>query len=176
MYFLKYIGCDFKCDLRMNCCFHESEKTKLEIKLLVRRGLSPNMGPESCLKGFILQTVIIEKRDLTGWVRELFFRCIASISTILLSCWWSWSIASEAFSLGQESTWHVSVTSGSSLLATGRCCQSVMSGLKLGRAHCLNGTEEATRGFTFEVINRIGNVEVRIRRDDSVVKMNCRTN
>ena len=66
MYFLKYIGCDFKCDLRMNCCFHELEKTKLEIKLLVRRGLSPNMGPESCLKGFILQTVIIEKRDLTG--------------------------------------------------------------------------------------------------------------
>ena len=64
MYFLKYIGCDFKCDLRMNCCFHEWEKTKLEIKLLVRRGLSPNMGPESCLKGFILQTVIIEKRDL----------------------------------------------------------------------------------------------------------------
>ena len=48
----------------MNCCFHEWEKTKLEIKLLVRRGLSPNMGPESCLKGFILQTVIIEKRDL----------------------------------------------------------------------------------------------------------------
>ena len=137
MYFLKYIGCDFKCDLRMNCCFHESEKTKLEIKLLVRRGLSPNMGPESCLKGFILQTVIIEKRDLTGWVRGLFFRCIASISTILLSCWWSLNIALEAFSLGQESTWHVSVTGGSSLLATGRCCQSVMSGLKLGRAHCL---------------------------------------
>ena len=42
--FLKCIGCDFKCDLRMNCCFHESEKTKSEIKLLVRRGLSPNMG------------------------------------------------------------------------------------------------------------------------------------
>ena len=81
--------------------------------------------------------VIIEKRDLTGWVRELFFRCIASISTILLSCWWSWSIALEAFFLGQESTWHVPVTGGSSLLATGRCCQSVMSGLKLGRAHCL---------------------------------------
>ena len=77
------------------------------------------------------------KRETWGWVRELFFRCIASISTILLSCWWSLSIASEAFSLGQESTWHVSVTSGSSLLATGRCCQSVMSGLKLGRAHCL---------------------------------------
>ena len=115
----------FKCDLQMNCCFHEWEKTKLEVKLLVRRGLSPNMGPESCLKGFILQTVIIEKRDLTGWVRELFFRCIASISTILLSCWWSWSIALEALFLGQESTWNVSVTGGSSLLATGRWCQSV---------------------------------------------------
>ena len=121
----------FKCDLQMNCC-HESEKTKLEVKLLVRRGLSPNMGPESCLKGFILQTVIIEKRDLTGWVRELFFRCIASISTILLRCWWSLSIALEAFSLGQESTWHVSVTGGSSLLATGRWCQSVYVRVEIG--------------------------------------------
>ena len=65
------------------------------------------------------------KRETWGWVRELFFRCIASISTILLSCWWSWSIALEAFSLGQESTWNVSVTGGSSLLATGRWCQSV---------------------------------------------------
>ena len=33
------------------------EKTKLEIKLLVRRGLSRNMGPERCLKGFILHTL-----------------------------------------------------------------------------------------------------------------------
>ena len=51
-----------------------------------------------------------------------------------------------------------------------------MSGLKLGRAHSLNGTEEATRGFTFKVIKRIGNVEVRIRRDDFVIEMSCRTN
>ena len=51
-----------------------------------------------------------------------------------------------------------------------------MSGLKLGRAHCLNGTEEATRGSTFKVINRIGNVDVRVRRDDFVIEMNSRTN
>ena len=51
-----------------------------------------------------------------------------------------------------------------------------MSGLKLGRAHFLNGTEEATRGFTFKVLKRIGNVEVRIRHDDFVIEMNCRTN
>ena len=68
------------------------------------------------------------------------------------------------------------MTGGSSLLAIGRWCQSVIFGLKLGRAHCLNGTEEATRGFTFKVLKRIGNVEVRIRRDDFVIEMNCRTN
>ena len=75
-----------------------------------------------------------------------------------------------------------------------------MSGLKLGRAHSLNGTEEATRGFTFKVLKRIenvevqirheeatrgftfkvlkriGNVEVRIGHDDFVIEMNCRTN
>ena len=51
-----------------------------------------------------------------------------------------------------------------------------MSGLKLGRAHFLNGTEEATRGFTFKVLKRIGNVEVRIGHDDFVIEMNCRTN
>ena len=51
-----------------------------------------------------------------------------------------------------------------------------MSGLKLGRAHSLNGTEEATRGLTFKVLKRIGNVEVRIRRDDFVIEMKCRTN
>ena len=72
--------------------------------------------------------------------------------------------------------------------------------LKLGRAHSLNGTEEATRGFTFKVLKRIGNVEVQIRHeeatrgftfkvlkrignvevrighDDFVIEMNCRTN
>ena len=36
--------------------------------------------------------------------------------------------------------------------------------------------EEATRGFTFKVLKRIGNVEVRIRHDDFVIEMNCRTN
>ena len=51
-----------------------------------------------------------------------------------------------------------------------------MFGLKLGLAHCLNGTEEATRGFTFKVLKRIGNVEVRIGHDDFVIEMNCRTN
>ena len=165
----------FKCDLQMNCCFHEWEKTKLEVKLLVRRGISRNMGPKAVWKGSYFRQSS-SKRETWGWVRELFFRCIASISTILLNCWWSWSIALEAFFLGQESTWHVPVTGGSSLLATGRCCQSVMSGLKLGRAHFLNGTEEATRGFTFKVINRIGNVDVRVRRDDFLIEMNSRTN
>ena len=37
----------FKCDLQMNCCFHEWEKTKLEVKLLIRRGISRNMGPKA---------------------------------------------------------------------------------------------------------------------------------
>ena len=114
----------FKCDLQMNCCFHEWEKTKLEVKLLVRRGISRNMGPKAVWKGSYFRQSS-SKRETWGWVRELFFRCIASISTILLSCWWSWSIALGPFFLGQESTWHVSVTGGSSLLATGRWCQSV---------------------------------------------------
>ena len=114
----------FKCDLQMNCCFHEWEKTKLEVKLLVRRGISRDMGPKAVWKGSYFRQSS-SKRETWGWERKLFFRCIASISTILLSCWWSWSIALEAFSLGQESTWNVSVTGGSSLLATGRWCQSV---------------------------------------------------
>ena len=110
----------FKCDLQMNCCFHEWEKTKLEVKLLVRRGISRNMGPKAVWKGSYFRQSS-SKRETWGWVRKLFFRCIASISTILLSSWWSWSIALEALFLGQESTWNVSVTGGSSLLATGLC-------------------------------------------------------
>ena len=121
----------FKCDLQMNCCFHEWEKTKLEVKLLVRRGISRNMGPKAVWKGSYFRQSP-SKRETWGWVRKLFFRCIASISTILLSCWWSWSIALEALFLGQESTWHVSVTGGSSLLATGRWCQSVYVRVEIG--------------------------------------------
>ena len=143
----------------MKCCFHKWKKTKLENTLLylwIRVAFSwgvdfsRNMEPESFLKGFILETVTIENKDLRLSKRTLFC-CMASISTILLSYWWSWSILWEAFFLGEESTWFVSVTGGWSLLTTGRWCQSVVSGLKLGRAHCLNRTEEVTRGFTFKV-------------------------
>ena len=133
------------------------------------------MGPESCLKGFILQTVIIEKRDLRLG-KKTFLSLYSKHFNDFVELLMEFKHCVRGFFTGSGkhltcicNRWFVTPCDRS-LLPIGYV------GLKLGRAHCLNGTEEATRGFTFEVINRIGNVEVRIRRGDSVVEMNCRTN
>ena len=126
MYFLKYIGCDFKCDLRMNCCFHELEKTKLEIKLLVRRGLSPNMGPESCLKGFILQTVIIEKRDLRLG-KKTFLSLYSKHFNDFVELLMEFKHCVRGFFTGSGK--HLTCICNRWFVTPDRCCQSVMSGL-----------------------------------------------
>ena len=129
----------------------------------------------SCLKEFILQTAIIEKRDLRLGKRTFLslyskhFNDFVELLMELKHCVRGFIPGSGKHLTCICNRWFVTPCDWS-LLPIGYV------GLKLGRAHCLNGTEEATRGFTFKVLKRIGNVEVRIRHDDFVIEMNCRTN
>ena len=161
----------------MNCCFHEWEKTKLEIKLLVRRGLSPNMGPESCLKGFILQTVIIEKRDLRLGKRTFLslyskhFNDFVELLMELKHCVRGFFPGSGKHLTCICNRWFVTPCDWS-LVPIGLCSgwnwdeRTLLMELK--RLH------EVSHSKYLKGLGRI--VEVRIRHDDFVIEMNCRTN
>ena len=128
----------------------------------------------SCLKEFIVKTAIIEKRDLRLGKRTFLslyskhFNDFVELLMELKHCVRAFFPGSGKHLTCICNRWFVTPCDWS-LVPIGLW-------LKLGRAHSLNGTEEATRGFTFKVLKRIGNVEVRIRHDDFVIEMNCRTN
>ena len=150
----------------MNFSFLEWEKTKSEttllylwIRVIFSWGLdfSRNTEPESFLIGFILETVTIENRDLRLGTRIyllLYGKNFNDFVQLVMKL--------KHFVRGSFPGW------GKHLTCICNRCQSVVSRLKLGRAYCLNGNEEATRGFTFKVD------KVQIRCHHFVIEMNCR--
>ena len=129
----------------MNFSFLEWEKTKLEttllypwIRVVFSWGVdfSRNTEPESCLIGFILETVTMENKDLRLGTRIfvlLYGKNFNDFVQLVMKL--------KHFVRGSFPGW------GKHLTCICNRCQSVVSRLKLGRAYCLNGNEEATRTF-----------------------------